>query len=66
MFAIEQCLLVLTHHPAVWHQAAQFLDHSSKALNEKGVRKTSLLLRISFENQFGPLLGCTSFKIICR
>lgn len=37
MFAIEQCLLVLTHHPAVWHQAAQFLDHSSKALNEKGV-----------------------------
>lgn len=38
MFATEQCLLVLTHHPAVWHQAAQFLDQSSKALTDKGVR----------------------------
>ncbi|KAI8117748.1 Protein suppressor of forked [Lucilia cuprina] len=36
MFATEQCLLVLTHHPAVWHQAAQFLDQSSKALADKG------------------------------
>lgn len=36
MFATEQCLLVLTHHPAVWHQAAQFLDQSSKLLTEKG------------------------------
>ncbi|XP_052902709.1 protein suppressor of forked [Anopheles moucheti] len=36
MFAIEQCLLVLTHHPAVWHQAAQYLDQSSKLLVEKG------------------------------
>lgn len=39
MFATEQCLLVLTHHPAVWHQAAQFLDQSAKLLTEKGVRK---------------------------
>lgn len=37
MFATEQCLLVLTHHPAVWHQAAQYLDQSSKLLTEKGV-----------------------------
>lgn len=37
MFATEQCLLVLTHHPAVWHQAAQYLDQSSKVLAEKGV-----------------------------
>ncbi|KAJ6636348.1 Protein suppressor of forked [Pseudolycoriella hygida] len=36
MFATEQCLLVLTHHPAVWHQAAQYLDQSSKLLTEKG------------------------------
>lgn len=36
MFATEQCLLVLTHHPAVWHQAAQYLDQSSKLLMEKG------------------------------
>lgn len=38
MFATEQCLLVLTHHPAVWHQSAQYLDQSSKLLMEKGVR----------------------------
>lgn len=37
MFATEQCLLVLTHHPAVWHQAAQYLDQSAKLLIEKGV-----------------------------
>ncbi|XP_019553197.1 protein suppressor of forked [Aedes albopictus] len=36
MFATEQCLLVLTHHPAVWHQAAQYLDQSSKQLIDKG------------------------------
>lgn len=36
MFAIEQCLLCLGHHPAVWHQAAHFLDFSSKILTEKG------------------------------
>lgn len=38
MFATEQCLLVLNHHPAMWHQAAQYLDQSSKLLTEKGVR----------------------------
>ncbi|XP_032581084.1 protein suppressor of forked [Drosophila sechellia] len=36
MFATEQCLLVLTHHPAVWHQASQFLDTSARVLTEKG------------------------------
>lgn len=41
MFATEQCLLVLTHHPAVWHQAAQYLDQSAKLLTEKGVRNTN-------------------------
>ncbi|KAH8286718.1 hypothetical protein KR018_003035, partial [Drosophila ironensis] len=45
MFATEQCLLVLTHHPAVWHQASQFLDTSARVLTEKGVR--SYLLRRS-------------------
>ena len=35
-FTIEQCLLCLGHHPAVWHQAAQFLELSSKILTEKG------------------------------
>lgn len=38
MFATEQCLLVLNHHPAVWHQAAQYLDQCSKLLTDKGVR----------------------------
>ncbi|XP_014227135.1 protein suppressor of forked [Trichogramma pretiosum] len=36
MFAIDQCLLCLGHHPAVWHQAAHFLEQSSKILTEKG------------------------------
>ena len=36
MFAIEQCLLCLGHHPAVWYQAAHFLESSSKILTEKG------------------------------
>ncbi|KAH8340434.1 hypothetical protein KR067_002293 [Drosophila pandora] len=40
MFATEQCLLVLTHHPAVWHQASQFLDTSARVLTEKGVRSS--------------------------
>ncbi|RVE45605.1 hypothetical protein evm_009718 [Chilo suppressalis] len=39
MFAIEQGLLCLAHHPDVWHQAAQFLDHSAKLLQEKGVHQ---------------------------
>lgn len=47
MFATEQCLLVLTHHPAVWHQASQFLDTSARALTEKGVRRRILNTRIN-------------------
>lgn len=45
VFATEQCLLVLNHHPAVWHQAAQYLDQSSKLLTEKGVR---IIVRLQF------------------
>ncbi|XP_076256527.1 cleavage stimulation factor subunit su(f) isoform X2 [Rhynchophorus ferrugineus] len=36
IFALEQCLLCLGHHPDIWYQAAQFLEHSSKILAEKG------------------------------
>lgn len=36
IFALEQCLLCLGHHPDIWYQAAQFLEHSSKILTEKG------------------------------
>jgi cleavage stimulation factor subunit 3 len=36
MFAFEQCLLCLGHHPDIWYEAAQFLEQSSKLLTEKG------------------------------
>ncbi|XP_075220656.1 cleavage stimulation factor subunit su(f) isoform X2 [Lycorma delicatula] len=36
MFAFEQCLLCVGHHPDIWYEAAQFLDQSSKLLIEKG------------------------------
>lgn len=39
MFAYEQCLLVLGHHPDIWYEAAQYLEQSSKLLAEKGVRR---------------------------
>lgn len=42
MFAYEQCLLVLGHHPDVWYEAAQYLEQSSKLLAEKGVKIKSL------------------------
>lgn len=43
MFAYEQCLLVLGHHPDIWYEAAQYLEQSSKLLAEKGVRHENLL-----------------------
>ncbi|XP_074649592.1 cleavage stimulation factor subunit 3-like [Tubulanus polymorphus] len=36
MFAYEQCLLCLGHHPDVWYEAASYLEQSSKLLAEKG------------------------------
>lgn len=38
MFATEQCLLVLSHHPDTWIMAAQYLDQTAKHLTEKAVR----------------------------
>lgn len=38
MFAYEQCLLCLGHHPDIWYEAASYLELSSKLLAEKGVR----------------------------
>lgn len=55
MFAYEQCLLVLGHHPDVWYEAAQYLEQSSKLLAEKGVS--------------GPNLAawkCAGFKLLRR
>lgn len=49
MFAYEQCLLVLGHHPDIWYEAAQYLEQSSKLLAEKGVsRLPSVFFLISF------------------
>ncbi|XP_038072153.1 cleavage stimulation factor subunit 3-like [Patiria miniata] len=36
MFAYEQCLLCLGHHPDVWYEAALYLENSSKSFAEKG------------------------------
>ncbi|KAK7478906.1 hypothetical protein BaRGS_00029887 [Batillaria attramentaria] len=36
MFAYEQCLLCLGHHPDIWYEAASYLEQSSKILTEKG------------------------------
>ncbi|XP_064490288.1 cleavage stimulation factor subunit 3-like isoform X2 [Ornithodoros turicata] len=36
MFAYEQGLLCLGHHPDIWYEAALFLEHSSKLLTDKG------------------------------
>lgn len=46
MFATEQCLLVLSHHPDVWIMAAQYLDQTAKHLTEKAVRIPSLPFRV--------------------
>lgn len=44
MFAYEQCLLCLGHHPDIWVEAAAYLEHSSKLLTDKGVSHAVLLL----------------------
>jgi len=36
MFAYEQCLLCLGHHPHIWYESAVFLQDSAKTLQEKG------------------------------
>lgn len=53
MFAYEQCLLVLGHHPDIWYEAAQYLEQSSKLLAEKGV-----------SIPFGPFLSSHGFGIV--
>lgn len=46
MFAYEQCLLVLGHHPDIWYEAAQYLEQSSKLLAEKGVGGRHQILKV--------------------
>lgn len=56
MFAYEQCLLVLGHHPDIWYEAAQYLEQSSKLLAEKGVRDFKQLSNSEFGIFFNILL----------
>jgi cleavage stimulation factor subunit 3 len=46
MFAFEQCLLCLGHHPHVWYEAALFLQISTKTLSDKGVSSNTIFLGI--------------------
>lgn len=36
MFAYEQCLLCLGHHPDIWYEAALYLENSSRNFADKG------------------------------
>ncbi|ODN04266.1 Cleavage stimulation factor subunit 3 [Orchesella cincta] len=36
MFAYEQCLLCLSHHPDIWYEAALYLENMAKLHSEKG------------------------------
>lgn len=47
MFAYEQALLCLGHHPNIWYEAAVYLQESSKQLAEKGVSKACYHRRFS-------------------
>lgn len=37
MFAYEQCLLCLSHHPDIWYEASLYLENMAKQHNDKGV-----------------------------
>lgn len=52
MFAFEQCLLCVGHHPDIWFEAAQFLDQSSKLLIEKGDVTSAKLFSDEAANMF--------------
>ncbi len=36
VFAYEQCLLCLGHHPDIWYEYASYLEENSKLMAEKG------------------------------
>ncbi|KAI4455289.1 rna cleavage stimulation factor [Holotrichia oblita] len=52
VFALEQCLLCLGHHPDIWYQAAQFLEYSCKVLQEKGDVNASKMFSEEAANMF--------------
>uniref|UniRef100_A0A7N8YHY3 Cleavage stimulation factor subunit 3 n=1 Tax=Mastacembelus armatus TaxID=205130 RepID=A0A7N8YHY3_9TELE len=57
MFAYEQCLLVLGHHPDIWYEAAQYLEQSSKLLAEKGDMNNSKLFSDEAANIYERAIG---------
>uniref|UniRef100_A0A1B6J9Z5 Suppressor of forked domain-containing protein n=1 Tax=Homalodisca liturata TaxID=320908 RepID=A0A1B6J9Z5_9HEMI len=59
MFAFEQCLLCVGHHPDIWYEAAQFLDQSSKLLIEKGDVNSAKLFSDEAANMFERATGST-------
>uniref|UniRef100_A0A4X2LHM5 Suppressor of forked domain-containing protein n=1 Tax=Vombatus ursinus TaxID=29139 RepID=A0A4X2LHM5_VOMUR len=50
IFAYEQCLLVLGHHPDIWYEAAQYLEWSGKLLAEKGDINNAKLFKSEASN----------------
>ncbi|XP_054289118.1 protein suppressor of forked isoform X2 [Macrosteles quadrilineatus] len=59
MFAFEQCLLCVGHHPDIWYEAAQFLDQSSKLLIEKGDVTSAKMFSDEAANMFERATGST-------
>ncbi|KAG1938864.1 EMBRYO DEFECTIVE [Pimephales promelas] len=57
MFAFEQCLLVLGHHPDIWYEAAQYLEQSSKLLAEKGDMNNAKLFSDEAANIYERAIG---------
>ncbi|XP_065560553.1 cleavage stimulation factor subunit 3-like [Artemia franciscana] len=57
MFAYEQCLLVLSHHPDIWYEATLFLEQSAKIMNEKGDVTSSKLFSNEVANMFERCTG---------
>lgn len=44
MFAYEQCLLCLSHHPDVWYEAALYLENIAKLQSDKGVSRLTMFM----------------------
>lgn len=62
MFATEQCLLVLSHHPDVWIMAAQYLDQTAKHLTEKAVCINLLIAAFNAQTSL-PAVVSVNFKV---
>ncbi|KAJ8314575.1 hypothetical protein KUTeg_006725 [Tegillarca granosa] len=71
MFAYEQCLLCLGHHPDIWYEAASYLEQSSKILTEKGGRMKyekvhNIYKRLIAVTDIDPTLGYVQYMKFAR